>query len=296
MGKKRSSAVRGLAATLVLLLAAGSLQAAGQPDRSFLWSVRSSSTTLYLLGSVHLMKPDAYPLGEAIEGAFADAEIVMFEVDLDQLTGAALKLLAAGSLPDGRRLRDVVSDETWGLVESRLADLEMDVEGVQRMRPWLVAVSITSAELARAGYDQTAGVDMYFSGRAKAEGKRRLALESVDFQVGLFEDLSQEEDAEFLQYTLEELDTIIPMVDELVVHWKSGHVTEVESLLTDAYREFPDLFRRLVSDRNQNWLPQIERLLAGDEPALVVVGALHLVGQQGLLELLRQRGFTVQQL
>ena len=293
-GEPRSS-FGAVVVALLLLMADHRADATERAGRSFLWRVRSETTTVHILGSIHLMKPEAYPLGGAIEDAFANAEAVMFEVDLDQLTGAALKLLAAGSLPRGQRLRHVLPAETWGLAESRLVDLGMDVEGVQSMRPWLLAVSITSAELARAGYDQTAGIDLHFFDRAKRSGKRRLALESIDFQVELFADLSREEDADFLRYTLDELDTLIPMVDELVEHWQSGHVAEVESLLTEAYREFPDLFRRLVSDRNRNWLPQIEDLLAGHEPAMVVVGALHLVGEQGLVEQLRRRGFLVEQ-
>jgi uncharacterized protein YbaP (TraB family) len=288
--------VRAVVAAIVPLLAGSLTVAEERPGRTFLWRVESPTTTAHLLGSVHLMKADAYPLSPVIEDAFDGARALVFEVDLDQLTGAALKLLAAGSLPEDQHLRDVVSDQTWDLVESRLADLAMDVEGVQRMRPWLLAVSITSAELARAGYDGTAGVDLHFFDRAKSECKRTLALESVDFQVGLFADLSLEEDAAFLRYTLEELDTVIPMVDELMANWRSGNVAEVESLLVDAYREFPDLFRRLVSDRNRDWLPVIEELLAGDEPVMVVVGALHLVGEQGLLEMLRRRGYPVEQL
>lgn len=293
--ERRSATVGSVAATLLLLACPWTL-ADELPERSFLWRVESPTATVYLLGSIHLMKADAYPLSPAIEDAFDGARVLVFEVDLDRLTSAALKLLAAGSLPDDQRLCDVVSEETWSLVESRLGELGMDVAGVQGMRPWLLAVSITSAELVRAGYDGTAGIDLHFFERARAEGKRTVALESIEFQVGLFDGLSQEEDAAFLQYTLEELDTIIPMVDELMAHWRSGDVTEVEPLLVDSYREFPDLFRRLVSDRNRDWLPQIEKLLAGDEPAMVVVGALHLIGENGLLELLRQRGYSVEQL
>lgn len=293
---RQAPAVCFVGAAVVLLLAAPVVGAEELSDRSFLWRVASPSATVYLLGSVHLMKADAYPLSPAIEKAFRDAGVLVFEVDLARLTAAALELLAAGSLPDDQRLREVLPEETWDLVESRLVDLGMDVAGVQGMRPWLLAVSLTSAELARAGYDGTAGVDLHFFERARAAGKRTLALESVEFQVSLFGDLTPEEDAAFLRYTLEELDAVIPMVDELMEDWKAGNVAEVETLLIDAYREFPGLFRRLVSDRNRNWLPRVEELLAGDETAMVVVGALHLVGEQGLLELLRRGGYSVQQL
>ena len=143
---KRTSTVLPALATLVLLLAGCWTYAEERPGRTFLWRVEAPTTTIHLLGSGHLMKADAYPLSPAIEDAFDGARSLAFEVDLDQLTGAALKLLAAGSLPEDQRLRDVVSDQTWDLIESRLADLAMDVEGVQRMRPWLLAVSITNSK------------------------------------------------------------------------------------------------------------------------------------------------------
>jgi uncharacterized protein YbaP (TraB family) len=242
------------------------------------------------------MKPEAYPLSPAIEQAFERSQVVVFEVDLDQLTTAALKLLSAGTLPEGQTLQDVVSSETYQLVSARFRDLGMNPDGFLKTRPWMLAVTLTSYELARAGYGQATGVDMHFFERAKEAGKPRLALETVDFQVGLFADLDAAEGEAFLQYTLKELDTVIPFVDDLMAHWHSGDVDEVRKLLTEAYREFPDLFQRLVSDRNRNWLPEIEKLLAGDQESMVVVGALHLVGEDGLLALLAQQGYKIEQL
>jgi len=281
---------------LMLLTLVGSVALAGEEnERSFLWRVRSGSTTVYLLGSVHLMKEDAYPLADSIEEAFERSQVLMFEVDLDQLTAAAVKLLSEGSLPEGKTLQDVVSEETIELVTARIRDLGYKTAGFEHMRPWLLAISLTSYELARAGYGQTSGIDVHFFERAKAADKGRLALETVDFQIQLFGGLSDAEDEAFLRHTLDDLDTVIPFVDDLMEHWRRGHVPEVEKLLTEAYQEFPELFRRLVSERNRNWLPQIEELLVGDQDAMVVVGALHLVGEEGLLAMLEEKGFSVEQ-
>ncbi len=289
------TAARAASAVLVIWLVGQWVAAQERPQRSFLWRAQSPSTTLSLLGSVHLMKPGAYPLSPAIERAFAGARMVAFEVDLDQLNGAAFELLAQGTLPDGQTLRDVVSEDTYRLVSRRLEELGLDAGGFQRMRPWLLAVTLTTFELTRAGYAQTEGVDRHLFERARDAGKATLGLETAEYQVRLFAELGEAQDEEFLRYTLLELETVIPEVDALMEHWRSGDVAEVERLLTESYREFPDLFERLVANRNRSWLPRLEELLAGDEPAMAVVGALHLVGSDGLIEQLRRRGYRVEQ-
>jgi uncharacterized protein YbaP (TraB family) len=267
-----------------------------ETGRSFLWRVQSETTTLHLLGSIHLMKPEDYPLSPAIEGAFENARIVVFEVDLSRLTEASLQLLARGTLPEGQSLRDVLSPETYEEVAARIEEMGMDITGFAKMRPWLLAVTLTSIELMRAGYTQASGVDVYFYDRAVSDGKDTVGLETVEFQVGLFAEFGEGEDEEFLRYTIRELDTVIPLVDELLANWRKGRVDEVGRLLTEAYQEYPELFEKLVSDRNLSWLPRLEELLAGDQEAMAVVGCLHLVGEKGLVELLRSRGYRVEQL
>jgi len=294
MGGRRELVSKALAG--LLILASCSWTAAeDQARRSFLWRVQSDTTTLDLLGSIHLMKPEDYPLSPAIESAFERARVVVFEVDPSRMTEAAVGLLASGTLPEGQTLRDVISPETYQKVSQLLEEMGMDVAGFEKMRPWLVAVTLTSFELMRAGYTQASGVDMHYFERARDEGKEILGLETVEFQVGLFAELAAAEDEEFLRYTMQELNTVIPMIDELLVNWRAGKVAEVEKLLTEAYREYPELFAKLVSDRNLNWLPQLEKLLAGERAAMAVVGSLHLVGEDGLVEMLRRRGFSVEQ-
>jgi uncharacterized protein YbaP (TraB family) len=290
------SAVRAGTAALVLLLTGAWAPAEQQPGRSFLWRVRSPSTTLYLVGSVHLMKPDAYPLSPAIERAFGASQVVAFEVDLDRMTAAAFQLLAEGTLPEDETLRDVVSEDTYQMVSRKLEELGLDIEGFQKMRPWLLAVTLTTFELTSAGYAQTQGIDMHLFERAKQTGKTTMGLETVEYQIRLFAELGAHQDEQFLRHTLLELDAVIPEIDALMDHWKNGDVAEVERLLTEAYQEFPELFDRLVAGRNRNWLPQLEELLAGGEPAMAVVGALHLVGNDGLISQLRARGYRVEQL
>lgn len=279
------------------LLAAASVAAASEPpEHSFLWRVRSETATVYVLGSVHYMKPESYPLAAPIEAAFERSQVVAFEVDLDALNDAGLRLLGLGTLRDGQTLRDVVSPATYDLAVDRLQQLGLGVEGFVSMRPWLLAMTLTAFELTRSGYSPADGIDQHLFERAGAAAKRRLALETVDDQIGLFENLTAAEDEAFLRHTLDELDTVIPQIEELMGYWRAGEIAPVERLLTDAFEEYPALFRRLVTDRNDAWLPQIVELLAGRDEAMVVVGALHLVGTDGLIAGLEKAGYSVEQL
>jgi len=269
-----------------------------QPSQHCLWRVRSATNTVYLLGSIHLMKPDAYPLPVIMESAFDSSTVTVFEIDLAEegSAEAALGALAAGMLPEGRTLRDVVSPETYRLAADRLAAAGFDIERVQRMRPWMVATTLALAELQRAGYSPADGIDRYFQRRAVSAGKRVEGLETMDFQLRLFSDLTPQEDEAFLIQTLRELEAVIPLVDELITDWQAGRISEVEKLLRAGYQDFPRLFDKLVTSRNRSWLRRLEQLLGESERAFVVVGTLHLVGDQGIVELLRRKGYEVERL
>jgi len=270
--------------------------AAQAAEKSFLWRATSGDRSVYLLGSIHFMKQDAYPLNPTIERVFDRAGVVLFETDIDKLDTAAVSMLVAGTLEGDATLADVVSTELYDEVFQRLETLGMDIGGFKKMKPWMLALSLTSFELMRADYLGSEGIDAYFSSRAKADGKPQRALESIDYQVSLFAEMSEEESADFLGYTLTELDTMIPLVDEIVAAWKIGDSVRIEELLVDGFGGHEALFDRLVTERNLRWLPLIEELFRGDVDAMVVVGSLHLVGEQGLIELLKGKGYEIEQL
>lgn len=286
-----------VAVIVALVLSTVAVPAAADDDeRSFLWRVGCDGRAVYLLGSIHFMKPDAYPLSDAIEHAYAGARTVVFETDMEGMDRAAAGLMAASLLPDGATLAETVGPELYRRTVTRLEAAGLGAAAVERMKPWMVALTLTTLELMRAGYVGTEGIDAHFSARAKADGKRRAALETVDFQVSLFADLSPSEGEEFLRYTLDDLDAVIPMIDTVIAAWRSGDAAALERLLGDAFEEHDKLYQRFVVDRNRRWLPQIEALLDDDKDALVVVGALHLVGDDGLIHLLRRRGCSIEQL
>jgi len=282
---------------LVLLTIIATLaSAAEQGEHSFLWRATSGDRSVYLLGSIHFMKADAYPLSSAIERAFDSSGMMVFETDIDEMGKAAGSLFAAGMLEGDTTFADVVPKELYDKVSQQLDDLDTGIGIYKKMKPWMVALSLTSYELMRAGYLASEGIDAHFNSRAKAAGKSREGLESTEFQVSLFADLSDDESVEFLQYTLTDLDTVIPLVDEVVATWKIGDFAQMEELLVEGFADHKALFARMVTDRNLRWLPRIEELFRGEADAMVVVGSLHLVGKQGLIELLRAKGYRIEQL
>ena len=290
--------IRNVAASVALLLAVLGPAIAAEGDRSgktFMWKAERNGTTVYLLGSVHALKEDAYPLPPVIDTAFDAAKVVVFEMDLGEMSAAAVKMMVAGSLEEGRTLEEVVGPETWAKFSTRVREWGYQPEAFQRIEPWMAALTLTAFELTKHGYLAAAGLDSHLSERARQAGKELRALETAEFQVGLFAGLTPEESLAFLNYTLADLEVIIPEMEQLYLDWRAGRVEPVEEMLLEGFEEFPEVFRRMVLERNQSWLPQVEELLAGDRDAMVVVGSMHLVGDVGLVNLLRERGYTIEQ-
>lgn len=282
---------------LVLILAlTASLGGAGENEGSvFMWKAQKDGAVVYLLGSVHALKEDAYPLPAVIETAFDRSEVVVFEVDLDEMTSAALKMLAAGSLEDGQTLEQVAGPVMWTDFSQKMDSAGMPSGMFQFMKPWMAALTVMGFELENAGYSPASGIDSHFSNRAKAAGKERMALETPEFQIALFADLTPEESLSFLEYTLADLETMIPLMDEIYAKWLVGDAQYVRAMMEEEFGDFPELYEKLISGRNRNWMAAVEGLLAGQRDAMVVVGAMHLVGEDGIVEMLRQKGYTVTQ-
>jgi uncharacterized protein YbaP (TraB family) len=258
-----------------------------------MWKAQKDGAAVYLLGSIHALRQDAYPLSPTIEGAFDRAEVVAFEVDMDEMAAGAFEMLAAGSYDDGRSLEEVVGAELWNEFSAKMAELGLPPAMFSTMKPWLAALSLAAFELERSGYSASAGIDTHLSSRAKEEGKDRVALETMEFQISLFAGLTPDESLSFLDYTLADLENMIPLLDEIYSRWLVGDSKFVQTEMLEQFQEFPELYEKMLRDRNKRWMPSIEKLLAGDRDAMVVVGAMHLVGEDGLVEMLRERGYTV---
>ena len=289
-------------ATLSVAAVAADLSTSSPPDAPeqgshFLWrAVGSAGSEVYLLGSIHALPEDAYPLAGVIDEAFASAQTVFFEVDMEDTSALGGRMMVAGLLPPETCLGDVLDPETRRLFDAYLESTGLSFATFDGMKPWMAALALTSIELMKAGFSAEAGIDFRLARRARDGGKQIEAFETADFQIGLFSEMDEDSSRAFLRYTLKDIGAVVSQLGLLTEAWKTGDVETLSALLIEAFSEEPELFERMVTVRNRAWLPRIERLLNGGDTAMVVVGALHLVGAGGLIEMLRDQGYQVEQL
>ena len=266
-------------------------------DRHILWKVESTENTIYLLGSIHVLQEKNYPLAPTIYNAFNQCGTVMFEVDLDGLSSpmSQLQLLAKGFYASGESLKTVLPPERYQTVKRLFAERGHDIENFNRMKPWMAATAVTGLELKKMGFDPEFGVDRHIYSKAREADVEVVGLETVEYQLGLFENLPLELQEFFLLQSLQDLKNIESRIHEMVEAWEHGQVKELEVHL-DGIRQYPELYQALVVSRNKNWLPQIEKRLHQREPAFVVVGTLHLLGEEGILASLQKKGYHVEQM
>jgi hypothetical protein len=209
---------------------------------------------------------------------------------------AQMSILTKGMLPSSQSLDKVLSPATLVLVQKATGDLGSAGGPLMRFKPWMLAITLQGMELMKAGFDPALGLDQHFYDRAKESGKAVQGLETVDFQISRFDTMTMEQQDRMLAETLKELATETATVGKLGDAWKAGDVPAIERIALADLKSDPAMYQRLLVERNNNWMPKIEALFARRGRALVVVGAAHLVGPDGLLALLKAKGYTVEQL
>jgi uncharacterized protein YbaP (TraB family) len=271
--------------------------AQAKTKRSFLWSVENGTNTVYLLGSIHFLTSESYPLAVEIESAYKDSEKVVFETDIDGFNDPTFqsKMATFGLIPDGKTLQQYVSKETYSSLKRKVEKIALPMEVFDRLKPWLCGLTLTAMEVQRLGLNPNYGIDVHFFNKAKKDGKQMLFLESVDNQLRLFTEMSKEQEEEFLGQTLKDLELIETKLSEMINAWTGGDADGLESIVETSFKEHPRAYETMIVERNKNWVTQIENLMKQDVNALVIVGAGHLVGHENVLELLRGKGYKIEQ-
>ncbi len=287
-----------LAWCLALPLAAQEKAVVASTNLHSLWKVEGKSNTVYLLGSIHLLKEENYPLAAPLEAAYSNSPALVFEVDPDQMENplTQLKLLGKGKLPDGETLKTRLAPETYASFAKHAQATGIPISGLEGMKPGFAAMILSVMELNNHGFNPENGVDRYFSKKGKADGKTASGLETVDFQIDLVTGFSKEEDDMIVKESMDDLDHMKDKFGEIITAWKTGDAAGLEKLLNEFLEKSPSLYKRLLTDRNHSWIPKIEEFLKGDKNVAVIVGAAHLVGKEGVVELLKKKGMKVTQL
>ncbi len=268
--------------------------------KSFLWEVPSDTGTVYILGSIHAASPELYPLADSIENAFDQSPNLAVEFDVNSMSDSQMLdiLMNKARYPSGENLYSNIPNDLYEKADEVLEDLGADIMLFNAFEPWVVAMEIEAIQLLNYGYTSENGIDMYFLNQARTEGKNIYELESADFQIDLVDGLSEDLQIFMLESIVEDPATKKDY-EQLFESWKAGDTAKMEQIVFEEDDEDPrtDLLNeKLLDERNFGMAEKIEGFLEDDENYFVVVGAAHLVGENGIINLLESRGYTVSQL
>ena len=297
MNSKWAVRLPGIVIVLAALTVCTTSAQTAATGKSFLWKVHSGQKVLYLAGSVHALGADSYPLSAAYESAFNSSGTLVEEINLaeaEQLAAAPL-LLSKGLYTDGRTFESAVGKDTATLVATRLKATGIPMEMIRTMKPWMVMLLITAFEAQKAGLDAALGLDKYFFDKARAASKPVLALETAESQIDRFDKMPETLQEQMLRSTLTELDSQQNSVAAMINAWKTGDAAALEKMSLSSFDGYRGAYSSLIVERNNNWVPQIEACMAKPQPCFVVVGAAHLIGPDGLLTLLKKKGYKIEQ-
>ena len=283
----------GAVAAVPMWAAAASSNGAG-----LVYQVEGPNGRFYLAGSMHLLHAERASLPAPLERAYRNSASIVMEIDTDDgdAQDAGARLLEAAQLAPDASLQALLGEARWNTVRTALAEAGFDAERASRFEPWGLALLLTQAGFARQGYTSAAGVEQQLTERARRDGKPISGLETAEMQIALLDGLDMNVQRQMLDLTLEEVQEMPQMLDELEDAWRAGDLQRLEALLLEGYRQMPELYTALLVERNRRWVSQIRAWPTTSPPRLVLVGALHVVGEQGLPALLQRAGYTVQRL
>lgn len=262
------------------------------------WQIEKQANSIYLAGTIHLLSADDYPLPDAFERAYAGSEIIYLETDGAQLQSADFqqRMMQRLSYPEGESLTEHISEHTLQALQRYFSERGIPIERMLGFRAGMLTIIMTINELNRLGI-RSAGVDEFYERRAREDGKRLGQLETAEAQLGFLANLGVGREDEVLQYQIDEMQRLPELWQQLMRNWRKGNLAALESItMADMRDRFPAMYEVLIRQRNTDWLPRIEAMFETPEVEMVLVGSLHLVGDDGLLAGLARRGYQVRQL
>lgn len=266
--------------------------------QSSVWLATKNGNTVYLGGTIHMLRADDYPLPPEFETAYAEADSLYFEIDIDQMNDpvAQLGMLQRLMYTDGRTLQTVLNNEAYSTLTDYVAKFGMPMLMLQNMKPGMLMSTLELLEFQTRGFTPD-GVDMHFHQRAKADDKTIEAFETVDEQIGFIENMGEGEESEYVLLSLRDLEKIDDDIESMVSIWRNGEADDlVELFVEDMEETIPGVYQTLLLDRNNKWMPTIEAMFNDSNTEFILVGVAHLVGEDGLVQHLRNRGYQVNQL
>jgi len=264
-------------------------------DGPAMWKLSDDDTNIRILGSVHVLKPGTVWMSDEIQGYINGANKIYFELSPEQQAQAVMTPLVQkyGLLPEGETLEQKLSPEDYAATKTFLAGLGLPEQGIARFKPWMAATVITAFKFTKVGFNPQAGVEATIVAQANARGVKMDGLEMAEDQIKLFAEMSDETQVSFLKSSLDNTDELANAMTTLTENWMAGDTADLTAYFDESFGSFPKLEKRLLEDRNANWVPRLESLLDQPGDFLVVVGTAHILGDQSVVKMLEDKGYKV---
>ena len=289
------AAIAGAPADALAQTAAPAAPAPIQGEGPALWVAKDADSTLYLFGSVHVLRPTTGWASPRVEAAFDSASDIWFEISNPDDQAAIMPLIQQHGLSPETPLSSRLTPEENAELDAAAQAMGASAAQLQPMKPWLAALSLSVAPLIKAGYDPKSGVELVLKARAEAAGKPIHGFETIDKQIGILAGLPDDVQLVFLRETLKDYENAATKLDEMVEAWARGDVATLDRVtITEMKDASPALYQAVLVDRNTDWANQIQTLLEGSGTAFIAVGAAHLTGDDSVQAILQKRGVTVE--
>ncbi|WP_372847195.1 TraB/GumN family protein [Pontiella sp.] len=286
--------IRPVPAAALLLLSLATLSASAA---NCLWKATSKKGTFYIQGSSHVLKAANYPLDPAIEAAYSNATVLVLEVDMADMMSPKTQQLILGKamLAPPAKLESVLDASTYENLAAACKEAGLPMEAVQPFKPWFATTTLMLLKMQQMGLSAEHGLDKHFYDKAVTDQKRIVGLETLDYQISLFDSLSEANPNDFVNRALIDLELMEGELEKLLTAWKTGDIGTLGEMLTKSFEDFPEIHDRFITARNKKWADALAKMAKNEETYLIVVGAGHLPGKTGLLELLGEKGFDLEQ-
>jgi len=269
----------------------------GLADTS-VWEVKSGANTVYLGGTVHLLRPSDYPLPPEFDQAYAKSSKVYFETDINAMgdMNVQVQMLQLLTYSDERTLKTVLNEEAYTALNDYTTKVGLPMMMLEKFKPGMIISTLQILDFQRMGFTPQ-GVDMHFNSKALGDGKQIGAFETIEEQLGFLAAMGEGNESEFILLSLKDLEDTDALMAKMIAAWRSGDSGALSKLFVDDMRnEAPEIYEALLLQRNRNWLPEIEALLTDEATEFVLVGAAHLIGPEGLVSMLEAKGYQVKRL
>lgn len=278
----------------ILILTALVVPAGADPA---IWHLTDEDSDIYIFGTVHILPPELEWRSPEIADAFANAETIWFEapaVDPDAQTQVIQLVTQYGLNEPGNPLSAQLSEEAQALLNEIVSGIGIGAASLEPMRPWLAAMTVSVSYIQSQGYEATSGVEYVLWGEASEAGKQIAYFETLEQQVRFLADLPPEIEVAYLEQMLQDFEGAGDELDQLVTAWETGDIATIDAVMNgDTRMAAPEVHETLLVGRNLNWIQTIKETLAGSGSHFMAIGAAHIAGPEGVVELLRSEGFEI---